>query len=55
MAKPRPRTGEKRAVNQPLKIDKLPQEVRDAIQALRQQQTVAVQDAVEEVAVRAEV
>ena len=39
MAKPRPRTGEKRAVNQPLKIDKLPQEVRDAIQTLKNDHT----------------
>ncbi len=34
MTKPRPRTGEKREVNQPLKIDKLPQSVRDAIKLL---------------------
>jgi hypothetical protein len=31
----RPRTGEKRKTNQPLKIDRLPIEVRDAIQYLR--------------------
>jgi hypothetical protein len=35
MGKPRPRTGEKRAVRQPLKIDRLPIEVRDAILQLR--------------------
>jgi hypothetical protein len=34
MAKHRPRTGEKRQVNQPLKIDRLPPEVRDTIQYL---------------------
>jgi hypothetical protein len=39
MAKPRPKTGEKRAVQQPLKIDKLPQEVRDAIQTLKNDHT----------------
>lgn len=37
MTKPRPRTGEKRAVQQPLKIDRLPREARDAILALRDQ------------------
>jgi hypothetical protein len=35
MAKPRPKTGEPRQVRQPLKIDRLPVEVRDAIQVLR--------------------
>lgn len=35
MAKPRPKTGEKREVHQPLKIDLLPQSARDAILALR--------------------
>ena len=39
MAKPRPKTGEKRAVRQPLKIDRLPQDVRDAIQALKNEHT----------------
>lgn len=34
-SKPRPRTGEKRRTNLPLKIDKLPIEVRDAIQYLK--------------------
>jgi hypothetical protein len=34
MTKPRPKTGEKRVVRQPLKIDRLPQSARDAIQAL---------------------
>jgi len=33
--RPRPRTGEKRQVRQPLAIDRLPQEVRDRIVALR--------------------
>lgn len=35
MAKPRPKTGEKRLVNRMLKIDRLPVEVRDAILWLR--------------------
>ena len=39
----------------PRQTEQLTAQLRDAIQALRQQQTVAVQDAVEEVAVRAEV
>ncbi len=34
----RPRTGERRQVNQPLKIDKLPPEVHEAILTLRNQQ-----------------
>lgn len=34
MAKPRPKTGEPREVHQPLKIDLLPQPVKDAIQTL---------------------
>ena len=34
MTKPRPKTGEKREVNQPLKIDKLPRSARDAIKLL---------------------
>jgi hypothetical protein len=34
MTKPRPKTGEKREVNQPLKIDRLPQGARDAIKLL---------------------
>lgn len=34
----RPRVGERRQKNQPLKIDKLPVEVRDAIQYLRNQE-----------------
>ncbi len=34
MAKPRPKTGEERKTHQPLKIDLLPQSVRDAIQSL---------------------
>jgi hypothetical protein len=37
MTKPRPKTGEKREVRQPLKIDKLPQGVRDAIKLLYDQ------------------
>jgi len=36
-SKPRPRTGDKRKANQPLKIDKLPVEVRDAVLYLRNQ------------------
>lgn len=39
MAKPRPKTGERRLVRQPLKIDRLPQEIRDAIQALKSDHT----------------
>jgi hypothetical protein len=39
----------------PRQTEQLTAQLRDAIQALRQQQTVAVQDAVEELAVRAEV
>jgi hypothetical protein len=35
MTKSRPKTGEKRELNRPLKIDRLPVEVRDAILALR--------------------
>src|SRR3954470_7489958 len=35
MAKPRPRIGEKRQVNQPLKIDKFPSEVHQRVQELR--------------------
>ncbi len=35
MAKPRPKTGEKRMTQQPLKIDRLPVEARDAILHLR--------------------
>jgi hypothetical protein len=35
MAKPRPRIGEKRQINQPLKIDKFPTEVHQRIQELR--------------------
>jgi hypothetical protein len=38
MSTRRPRVGERRQKNQPLKIDKLPLEVRDAIQHLRNQQ-----------------
>lgn len=34
MTKPRPKTGEPRAVKQPLKIDRLPQSVQDAIKTL---------------------
>lgn len=34
-SKRRPKTGEKRAVRQPLKIDRLPVEIRDAIQYLK--------------------
>lgn len=34
MTKPRPKTGEKREVNQPLKIDLLPQAAREAIEQL---------------------
>lgn len=34
MTKPRPKTGEARVVRQPLKIDLLPQDVRDAIETL---------------------
>ncbi|HEX5234155.1 MAG TPA: hypothetical protein VFW25_02365, partial [Silvibacterium sp.] len=37
MAKSRPKTGERRVVQQPLKIDRLPIEVRAAIQQLRDQ------------------
>lgn len=37
MAKPRPKTGERRRVQQPLKIDRLPIEAREAIQQLRDQ------------------
>jgi hypothetical protein len=37
MTKPRPKTGERRAVNQPLKIDRLPQSARDAIKVLYDQ------------------
>lgn len=37
MAKPRPKTGERRETNQPLKIDKLPPSVHDAILVLRNQ------------------
>jgi|SRR6185437_2841295 len=37
MAKARPKTGEARKTHQPLKIDLLPQDVRDAIQFLRNQ------------------
>lgn len=36
--KPRPKTGEPREVKQPLKIDKLPQEMRDRILQLRAQE-----------------
>lgn len=35
--RPRPRTGERRKTHQPLKIDRLPVEVRDAIQRLKAQ------------------
>src|SRR5882672_10887283 len=35
MAKSRPKTGDKRRVNQPLKIDRLPVEVREAIKYLK--------------------
>ena len=35
MAKPRPRTGEKRVTQQSLKIDRLPVDVRDAVMHLR--------------------
>lgn len=35
MAKPRPKTGEKRVTQQPLKIDRLPIDVRDAVMHLR--------------------
>jgi hypothetical protein len=35
VGKPRPRTGEKRRTNLPLKIDRLPLEIRDAIQYLK--------------------
>jgi hypothetical protein len=34
MTKPRPKTGEKRVVRQPLKIDRLPQSAQDAIKQL---------------------
>jgi hypothetical protein len=34
LSKPRPKTGEPRIVKQPLKIDRLPQSARDAIQTL---------------------
>jgi hypothetical protein len=37
MTKPRPKTGEKREVSQPLKIDHLPQSARDAIETLYRQ------------------
>ena len=39
MRKPHPKTGEKRVLNQPLKIDRLPAETRGAIQTLRAQYT----------------
>lgn len=35
MSKPRPKTGEKRLINRPLKIDRLPVDARDAILYLR--------------------
>ena len=38
-SKSRPKTGEKRATHQPLKIDRLPLEVREAIQRLKQDYT----------------
>src|SRR5437879_1588174 len=37
MPKPRPKSGEKRETNQPLKIDRLPSSVHDAILFLRNQ------------------